>query len=298
MAPRGYGSPMQSDVEFLGLRNEGEEGRFVFSVDNHLARLDGRLYGGTAIAVSMVAAELLTGRAAVWMTTQFVATAPPNERISVLAEALASGRRASQVRVTGTDSNGETMFASLGTTGERKEGGLEGVFEAMPTVSAPDDSEIMDNLFEAILRNAGYPDPPAIFEGIGFGTVIEFREPTVELHPDPGPGRLCIWVRRRDRQPVTPAMVAYMADMVPLSVAHACGVVAGGISLDNSIRVGSFTPSEWVLLDLRPHMVSGDYGHGAVHAWSEAGQLLATAGQSASMMRFDLGDVSWPTGKD
>jgi len=158
----------------------------------------------------------------------------------------------------------------------------------MPTVSAPDDSKAMQSLFEGVLRNAGYPDALPFSEDVGFVTVIEFREPVIEVHPDPGPGRVCVWVRRRDRQPVTPAMVAYMADMVPLSVAHACGVVAGGISLDNSIRVGSFVSSEWVLLDLRPHMASGDYGHGAVHVWSEAGALLATAGQSASMMRFDM----------
>jgi acyl-CoA thioesterase len=292
----GYGSPMQRDVDFLGLRDEGE-GRFTFSVDNHLARMDGHLYGGTAIAVSMVAAELSTDRATVWMTTQFVATAPPSEQISVRAEVLASGRRANQVRVTGTDSSGETMFASLGTTGLRQEHGLEGVFEAMPTVSAPGDSEMMQSLFTGVLRNAGYPDAPPMPEGIGFGTVIEFRDPVVEVHPDPGPGRMCVWVRRKDREPVTPAMVAYMADMVPLSVAHACGVVAGGISLDNSIRVGSFVECEWVLLDLRPHMVSGDYGHGAVHAWSEGGQLLATASQSASMLRFDMDNSPWLTGK-
>lgn len=289
---------MQRDVEFLGLRKQGDEGRFGFSVDNHLARMDGYLYGGTAIAVSMVTAELLTERATVWMTTQFVATAPPNAHISVLGEVLASGRRTSQVRVTGTDSNGETMFASLGATGHRKERGLEGAFEAMPTVSAPGDSKVMQSLFEGVLRNAGYPDVPPMPDDLGFASVIEFREPVVELHPDPGPGRLCVWVRRRDRQSVSPAMVAYMADMVPLSVAHACDVVAGGISLDNSIRVGSFVESEWVLLDLRPHMVSGDYGHGAVHAWSEGGTLLATASQSASMMHFDMDNSPWLTGED
>jgi acyl-CoA thioesterase II len=84
-----------------------------------------------------------------------------------------------------------------------------------------------------------------------------------------------------------------MADMVPLAVAHACGVVAGGISLDNSIRIGSFEPSEWVLVDLRPHLAVGDYGHGAAHIWSESGHLLATASQTASMLRFDLDNAPW-----
>jgi acyl-CoA thioesterase len=102
-----------------------------------------------------------------------------------------------------------------------------------------------------------------------------------------------MWVRRRDGVPVTPATVAFMADMVPLSVAAACGVVAGGISLDNSIRIGEFDETEWVLMDLRPHLAVGGYGHGAAHVWSEDGRLLATASQTASMLRFDVGDAPW-----
>ena len=82
-------------------------------------------------------------------------------------------------------------------------------------------------------------------------------------------------------------MAAYLADMVPLSVALACGVMAGGTSLDNTIRIGSFVDTEWVLLDLRPHLAAGDYGHGTAHLWSESGHLLATASQTASMIRFD-----------
>ncbi|MCZ7631748.1 MAG: hypothetical protein M5U19_23000 [Microthrixaceae bacterium] len=36
---------MQRDVEFLGLRTEGDDGRYSFGVEDRLARLDGRLYG-------------------------------------------------------------------------------------------------------------------------------------------------------------------------------------------------------------------------------------------------------------
>lgn len=284
-----------TDVEFLGLQRDGGEGRFHFSVENHLARLDGRLYGGTAIAVSIATAELVSGRGALWMTTQFVSTAPANERISVHAEVLADGRRTNQVRVTGTDSGGEVMFASLGATGHLREHGLTGTFEHRPVVTPPLDSEPRGGPFTTMLRNAGVDldKVPALPRDVGFSAVIEFREPEVIEHPDPGPGRICMWVRRRDGVPVTPATIAFMADMVPLSVAHGCGVVAGGISLDNTIRVGAFEASEWVLVDLRPHLAVGDYGHGAAHIWSESGELLATASQSASMMRFDMDQAPW-----
>jgi acyl-CoA thioesterase II len=285
---------MPSDAEFLGLQSNGEAGRFTFTVRNDLARLDGQLYGGTAIAVSIAASELVSGRQALWMTTQFVSTAPADEEISVHAEVLAPGRRTNQVRVTGTGPAGEVMFASLGATGHHRDGGLTGTFENPPTVDRPDDAQPRSGPFEAMARNAGVAtDLPQVPADRGFTTVIEFREPAVHDHPDPGPGRLCLWVRRRDGAAVSPAVVAFMADMVPLSVAHACGVMAGGISLDNTIRIGAFEPTEWVLLDLRPHLAVGDYGHGAAHIWSEQGHLLATASQSASMVRFDPADLPW-----
>ena len=74
---------------------------------------------------------------------------------------------------------------------------------------------------------------------------------------------------------------------LPLSVASACEVLAGVISIDNTIRIGDLVGGEWILLDLRPHLAVGDYGHGAAHIWSESGELMATASQTASMIRFD-----------
>ena len=287
-----YVSPMPTDADFLGLTAADGPGRFRFSVENHLARLDRHLYGGTAIAVSIAAAELVSERDALWMTTQFVATAPPEAQVAVHAEVLAPGRRTNQVRVTGTDASGATMFASLGATGHHRPDGLSGQFEQAPEVDTPEDAEVWDSPFVGVARKAGYEGPlPDIPPDIGFHSVIEFREPRVHAHPDPGPGRMCVWVRRRDRAPVTPALAAFMADMVPLSVAHACEVLAGGISLDNTIRLGVFEPTEWILVDLRPHLAAGDYGHGAAHLWSESGRLLATASQSASMIRFSLDDL-------
>ncbi len=280
---------MQSDADFLGLSGDPDVGRFHFAVRNHLARLDGRLYGGTAIAVSITAAELVSGRTAVWMTTQFVATAPPDEEISVLAEVLAPGRRTNQVRVTGTNPAGEIMFASLGATGHHSPDAPSEVFEHVPTVDPADESGPWAGPFAVITKRMGLEiEMPKFPDDVGFAQVLEFREPQVHHHPDPGPGRLCIWVRRRDGGPIIPAIVAYIADMVPLSISDALGVIAIGISLDNSIRLGVFEETEWVLVDLRPHLAVGDYGHGTAHVWSERGHLLATASQSTAMKRIDM----------
>lgn len=283
---------MQVDETFLGLRG-GEDGRFRFTVEDHLARLDGRLYGGTAIAVSVTAAERVSERSALWMTTQFVSTVGSGTEVTAHAEVLAPGRRTNQVRVTGTSPTGEVVFASLGATGHPRLDGLSGEFEQAPEVRPPDDAERWDSPFSAFRDLAPDLELPPIPPGTGFTGVIEMRKAEVIRHPDHGPGRICIWVRRRDGGKITPAIAAYMADMVPMSVAHACGVLAGGTSLDNSIRIGTFVETDWILLDLRPHLAVGDYGHGAAHVWSRDGHLMATASQTASMMRFDPADLPW-----
>ena len=145
-------------------------------------------------------------------------------------------------------------------------------------------------------KAAGVADRlPALPDDVGFTTVIEMRHADQRDHPDPGPGRVCLWVRRRDRGPITPAVAAYIADLVPMSVARAFGVVAMGISLDNTIRIGGFVDTEWVLVDLRPHLAAGDYAHGVAHVWSESGHLMATASQTASMRPFDPDHAPWST---
>jgi acyl-CoA thioesterase len=252
--------------------------------------MDARLYGGTAIAVSIATAEELTRRPALWMTTQFVATAAQDTEISVLAEVLAPGKRTNQVRITGTDPDGVAVFASLGATGHHREDGLTGEFERMPKVAPPDEAAVADNPFSVMAKAAGVEREgaaPTFPRDTGFASVVEMRSAEVVENPDGGDGRICMWLRRKDREPVTPALAAFMADMVPMSVALAAGVMAGGTSLDNSIRIGTFVETEWILLDLRPHLAAGDYGHGSAHIWSEDGRLMATASQTASMIRFD-----------
>ncbi len=279
---------MPSDAEFLGLTEGDGPGRYRFTVADHLTRLDGRLYGGTAIAVSVAAAQLVSDRSALWMTTQFVSTVEEGAEVDVLAEVLAAGKRTNQVRVTATAAGGEVIFASLGATGRpRPAGDLDGVFEQCPTVAPPDDALRWTSPFTGMAEAAGLPDITLPGGPSGFAVAIEMREPEVLRHPEPGPGRTCLWVRRRDGVPITPAVAAYLADMVPMSLCRALGVIALGTSLDNTIRVGSFVETEWLLLDLRPHLATGGYGHGVAHVWSEDGHLLATASQTASLSPVD-----------
>lgn len=257
------------DERFLGLEGSDDPGRFAFVVAPHLSRFDRRLYGGTAIAVSLAAIERATGRDARWATTQFVSTAPLGARVDVDADVLAAGRHTSQVRVTAT-SDGELVFAALGAAGESKPEGMTGTPERMPSVSPPEESRLA---FGAAGGSAK----------VGWLAVVDSRIPDVLAHPDEADGRLCLWVRLIDGEPVTAARLAFIADLVPLSVARGCGAIGVGTSLDNTLRIGRVVDTSWILVDLRPHVADGGFGHGTVHVWAQDGALLATGSQTASM---------------
>lgn len=261
------------DQEFLGLEDAGGPGRTSFVVAPALSRFDRRLYGGTAIAVSLAAIERVAGRDALWATTQFVSTAPTGARLECHAEVLAAGRRTTQVRVACTV-DGDIVFVALGAAGDAKPGGLTGTQELRPTVVPPG---------EAPPAFTGFREDP----DVGWHLAAEIRFARIEQHPAPGPGRMCLWVRFRDRRPVTAARLGFIADMVPVSIARGCGVNGAGVSLDNTLRIGPLVDTEWVLVDLRPHLANGGYGHGTVHLWADDGTLLATGSQSATMLVFE-----------
>ena len=74
--------------------------------------------------------------------------------------------------------------------------------------------------------------------------------------------------------------LAILGDYVPFGVGQALGRMAGGNSLDNTLRVARLVETEWVLLDVQVHTIQHGFGHGLVHLWAEDGTLLGTASQS------------------
>ncbi|MBA2282311.1 MAG: thioesterase family protein, partial [Acidimicrobiia bacterium] len=97
---------------------------------------------------------------------------------------------------------------------------------------------------------------------------------------------MALWACVRDRV-ATPALLGFLADMVPVSVARAGGRAGAGTSLDNTLRFGPRATTSWVLVDLDPHLAHDGYGHGTVALWAPDGTLLATGSQTAAMLLFD-----------
>jgi acyl-CoA thioesterase len=263
------------DIRFLGLDFEGD-GRSSFELVPHLARMDGRLYGGAAVAVSVAAMEAETDGFARWTTVQFVGLSEMGERITCQTDVLASGRRTSQVRVTGSVGD-RVVFDAIGATSSREAKGLHVQFADPPAVPPPDECPEFRLTVPKALRRA-----QGLEERASFKVPIEFRQAS----PAHDGKRIALWARVAGHV-ATPPMLGFLADFVPMGVARASGRAGGGVSLDNTIRFGPATEDEWVLVGLDPHFAYGGYGHGIAHLWAADGTLVATASQTASMVFFD-----------
>jgi acyl-CoA thioesterase II len=261
--------PRPTDLELLHLLVEPDGHHSHFELVPGLARHDGALYGGTAIAISVVAAEAATGQGMLWITTQYVASARLGDTINVTTDILARGRNVTQLHVTGR--LGDTvLFVSVGSTANPRPGGLEGQYQTMPEVSSPEDTGPM---------TFGLHRPDDI---AGFTRRVEYRIATLG-GPRETSKPMTLWARLTGR-PMTPAGISFLADMVPPAIAQAAGKVGGGTSLDNSLRFGHIPDDlEWVLLEMRGQMAVGGHAHGSVEVWSPDGALLAVGGQSTNM---------------
>ena len=76
------------------------------------------------------------------------------------------------------------------------------------------------------------------------------------------------------------ATLAIFGDYVSGGASQPLGQRTMGRSLDNTIRVATLEPTEWVLCEIQMHALSGGFAQGTAFLWSQSGTLLATASQS------------------
>jgi len=269
------GPPHPSDLDLFGLvvSEGGDSGRF--ELRGGLVRHDGALYGGTGLAVSVAAMEAATQRDALWCSTQFVSQPFKGDTVTWEVERLAVGKRAAQLLVRAS-ANDQTAFVAIGSTGIAVDGGLTGQYVAMPEVQGPDQS---------LPRMSAMPAEPGADSWVRH---VEMREAVLLGHARP---TVAFWARMREGEAMTPAVLAFIADFVPLAVARAAGRMGAGSSLDNSMRFrGGAADTDWVLIELHGELANGGFGHGSLRMWTEDGNLIGTGSQTASMRYlFDEG---------
>jgi acyl-CoA thioesterase-2 len=266
---------------FLGLRQSHNPYRWWLAVTPHLCTGGGFLFGGCGLGAAISAMEGTSGREVVWATGQYLEYARPGEVMDIDVRLAVEGHQITQARAVCHVGRREilTVNAALGDRPMEQ----RGQWVTMPDVPPPD---------ECTDRSHRVPVE---------GTVHERMEQRLakgrtneELDGSPGDGRVLMWAQvpsviASETHLVDATTLAVLGDFVPMGVGQALGVLGGGNSLDNTIRVGRLVPTQWVLLDIQVHAVERGFGHGLVHMFAEDGTLLATASQSC-IVRFWTGD--------
>ena len=220
------------------------------------------IMGGVAQAAAIEAAEIVSDKPLLWSTLQFVNAGLLNQSIDIEVEVLGGGRSISQVLVTLTADGTvlQTMSAALG--GRQ---GTERQFVSMPTVAAPEDCPIRTDL-----DHNNDQDLIAQFE----------RRVPLEV-PDEGLGAM--WIRSNEALPITAGLLAITSDFMlglhPESFR--------GTSLDNTFRVFSTCPTEWILCVTQMSGFRDGAAMGVTHQFTQDGRLLSVSSQTGLLPRSE-----------
>lgn len=244
------------------------------------------MFGGVGLAASLTALHRVTGRPTVWATAQYENFTRVDDVVTFTVDERVRGNSVSQARVNARVGDREilSVAAALG----RRDGiDTSGQWTLAPKVPAPDAcpkrslwfGDESDNLHKRVeFRIAkGSMRGPAADGPVGDGNSIAWARPNPEvLGPD---------------HEIDEAFVAVVADFVASGIGPAIGKVAGGNSLDNSIRFHRMVATRWLLCDIRIHGIANGFAHGRMHIFAETGELIATASQSMILRIWDSADA-------
>jgi acyl-CoA thioesterase len=218
------------------------------------------IMGGVAQAAAIEAAEIVADKPLLWSTIQFVNAGLLNQLIDIEVEVLGGGRSISQVlvRLTVDGTVLQTMSAALG--GRQ---GADRQFVSMPAVAAPKECPIKTDL-----DHNNDLDLIAQFE----------RRVAIEA---PNDGLGAMWIRSNDALPITAGLLAITSDFMlglhPESFR--------GTSLDNTFRVFSTRPTEWILCVTQMSGFRDGAAMGVTHQFTQDGQLLSVSSQTGLLPR-------------
>ena len=268
---------------FLGLQQSHNPYRWHLEVTRGISTTGNFLFGGCGLGAAISALEGTSGRDVVWATAQYLSFAKPGEVMDVDVTLAVVGHQTTQARAVCHVGNREilTVNAALGNRPIE----VAGQFETMPDAPRPDDC---DRRVHRMPVDGTIND--RLEQRLAKGRPLE------ELDGTPGDGQTLLWARLPDViEGVDATALAILGDFVPMGVGQALGVLGGGNSLDNTLRVVHLVPTEWVLLDIRVHAVERGFAHGLVHMYAEDGTLLATASQSCIVRFWDTGRTARDT---
>ncbi len=219
------------------------------------------LMGGVAMATAVEVAQIVTKRPLIWATMQYVSYCRLGDTIEFEVTVLNSGRNIDHVGVDCTV-DGKTIQLMNAALGERT--GFETrQFIEKPVVDLPKD---LSEKYEE-----GEFDPASLPAQFKRKIAYESEEMGKEI----------MWIRPKSNYPIDAALLALTSDFI--LGAHA--ETKGGASLDNTFRLFSVQPTEWILSCT--HMLG--FAKGAAHGhqiqYAEDGTLLSISSQSGLIPR-------------
>jgi len=251
---------------FLGMERLSES-RWRLEVTERLITPGQFLFGGCGLGAGLVALEAHSGRPTIWATAHYLSYAPTGSFVDVDTTLAVVGGHVTQARATAFVDNKEilTVNAALGT------GRLSAdePWVTMPTVPPPDDCPP-----RRIPRVFGESIFTHIDTRVALGRTFE------QLDGTPGSPQSALWARVPGHLEPSAATLAIFGDYVSGGPSQPLGRRTLGRSLDNTIRIATLEPTEWVLCDIQMHALSGGFAQGTAFLWSQSGTLLATASQS------------------
>ncbi|HZU78470.1 MAG TPA: thioesterase family protein [Acidimicrobiales bacterium] len=255
---------------FLGLEPTEDPLHWRLPVSPGISTPGHFLYGGCALAAGIVALEEAAQRPTVWASAQYLSYAPTGTDVDWEVVLPAVGRNSAQGRAIARVGDVEiiTVNAALG----RGKLDLEGTWVDMPDVPSPAEcplQEVPDFFADTILTRVEH----RVAKGRLFS----------QLDGKPGAADSAFWARLPGHLDVSAATLAVIGDYVAGAVSQPLGRRTLSRSLDNTLRVAQLVPTQWVLCDIRMHVLAHGFAHGEAHLWAEDGTLLGTASQSMSV---------------
>jgi len=264
---------------WLGLQPTHNPMRWTLPITPGISTGHQFLFGGCGLGAAIAALEGSSGRPVVWATAQYLSYANPPSIMDIDVTIAVEGRQVTQARAVGHVGDREILTVNA-ALGERP---LEaqGQWVEPPEVPRPEDCGPRMNRM---------PEADSIMSRIDMRLASALALDELATSSGMPGGRSALWARIPEVLDMSAATLAILGDYVPFGIGQALGAMAGGNSLDNTLRIGQLVPTEWVLLDVRIHAVRNGFGHGDVHLWADDGTLLATASQS-TIVRYWKDDV-------
>jgi acyl-CoA thioesterase-2 len=250
------------------------EATWSFEVSERVVTPGNFLFGGCGLASALVALEEASGRPTIWATAQYLSYAPLGSTVTVKTDLAVVGGRVTQARAMTFAEDREivTVNGAFGT-GELT---APTPWVTMPQVNSPEEcpERVMPEHFTRSIFNH-------------LDSRIALGRPFDRIDGSPGSPVSALWSRVPGHFDISAATLAIFGDYVAGGLSQPLGFPVMGRSLDNTIRIVTLEPTEWVLTEIHMHALSGGFAQGTAYMWSESGTLLATASQSIAARRWD-----------